>query len=507
MYLKNIFLFISCVFFLESARSQDKNWTKNFLIENKKIKFSLGTDESLKGIDLYRRCYQMLIRYPLSIENPTAKKIIAGSISAEVACVDLVDAAHFDDGGILIHPNLSAFETQRLMLTFQMLHSSWFDAYSFSFSGENFGTGEFSDFEQMGYVLSNALFKNKKISSTLVGKEIFSPIRDEKNTNEYLLSRNPYSGQFHPWDHIGLFYDDGTKIETDLPHAPRGALRGIKIDNTPYFLKKYYIQYEKFYENTTTALQRHFGGGLIGSSTYLLLNMGDKVGVIQDGDVRISRRWTRSVIKDVLCRNLPVLEIDDAKKYIAPNSKNSFSKTQSCVQCHATMDTFAGAIRDVQGGVNATGGLDFDTEKNLLKNSKIGFSYLRSVNDSKLLQRKDHPYAFAAPTGRLRLRDFQGREVDQSYKNLDDLGSQLSKLDDFYMCQTKRYFKFLTGIEVETDPLILKSLNLKNDDKQILTQIYIWAMQLKKEQQTKKLIEKIIKSPFFQHKNFYPIKE
>lgn len=505
----NLFiLMISVICFSKEADISEQKWTTQFLItanQNKEI--VVDKDQYLSGTNLYRRCYQLLLRYPLAIDSEVIKQIEAGTIDAEDACVQMVTLSVLNEDGELKNPSLSSFENQRLMATFNLLHQSWFEAYSFSFSGENFGTGEYSDFEQMGYAFSNILFRNKKVTSILKGTELYQPVRDKVNKNEFLLTRNAHLGNFVPWNYISLYYNDDSPMQGQIPQAPRGLLRGVSIDTTPFYLKKFFIQYEKFSENTTTALKRHFGGGLLGNSTYLLLNLGDKVGMIQDGNVRIPRRWTKAVFKDILCRNLPVLSESDAKKYVSPKADYTFSRAETCVQCHATTDQFSGGIRDIQGGVNTYAGLDYDKgTKELEKNGKIGFSFLRSVHESKLLKKEDYSYAFAEPTGRLRMRDFNGTELDEPYVNLEDLGEKISGLDDFYLCQTRRYFKFLTGIDIETDPLILHNTILKQQDKIMLTQLYSWAMDLKKNQQLKSVLEQMIRSPYFRHKDFFPIK-
>jgi|GEM_PF-3653893 len=504
-----VLLIVSFLGFAQTPSSQAPatrpDWSALFLAPPSQLSFDPSPQKYLTGVELFRRCYVMIIRRPLPDENQLLSRVKNGTLTGEEACVRLVGNATFNAEGILEHPDLDKVELARLLATFNRLHSSWFEAYNLSFSGENFGTAEFSDFQQMGYGLTRAFFGQRDVTSTLQGHEIFAPLRDPINRNQYLLARNPFTGNHLPWDRIGFFYDDGTRIQGRIPQAPRGTLRGFAVEKESFQLKKYFIQYEKFHENTDSNLRRHFGGGTLGSSTYLLLTMGDKVGTILDGQVRLPRRWAKSVFKDVMCRNLPVLDEADGHKYLQPESPNVFSKNESCMQCHATMDQIVGVIRDVQGGVNNGKGLDFDRTKNIQKDSKIGFSYLRSVHDSKKLQPADHPYAFAPQIGRLRMRDFNGQELDEPVASLDELGQKIAATDDFYMCQARRYFKFLTGIDVETDPIVLKSSALTQQDKLMVGQVHEWAMQLKKDQKAEKMVESMLRSPFFRHQNFDPI--
>ncbi len=52
------------------------------------------------------------------------------------------------------------------------------------------------------------------------------------------------------------------------------------------------------------------------------------------------------------------------------------------------------------------------------------------------------------PTGKLYFRSLTGALVDKPVSNIASLGDAMSKTDDYYLCAAKRYFQFMTGIEI-----------------------------------------------------------
>ena len=95
-------------------------------------------------------------------------------------------------------------------------------------------------------------------------------------------------------------------------------------------------------------LKETSGGGLIGSFAYQLTNTSniDEAG---DGYHKVNRRWSSRLFKDVLCRNLPLIQDNDIEFPYPSASSNppGFRWPGSpCITCHTSMDFAARVNRN-----------------------------------------------------------------------------------------------------------------------------------------------------------------
>lgn len=96
-------------------------------------------------------------------------------------------------------------------------------------------------------------------------------------------------------------------------------------------------------------LATHYGGGVLGSNTYLYLILAkqSKPLDLPDGGLLVHRGFAKSVMNDFLCREFPVVDKDDVSHFVAPESSLTFRQSASCNQCHASMDQLAGVVRNL----------------------------------------------------------------------------------------------------------------------------------------------------------------
>jgi hypothetical protein len=235
---------------------------------------------------------------------------------------------------------------------------------------------------------------------------------------------------------------------------------------------------------------------------------------------KMPRNWSKWIFKDILCRDLPVLDADlDTKKYtvcadpkkcgIQPtaakkNNVLSFRQNQSCVQCHATMDQLIGVARNLRsfnGGKCAYG-----------PDVHMATSNWLPVAPTKPLNKEwdyvaSNDYRQEQPNGRLVFRDIYGNLVDQEIKTFGDIGAAFAKRDDMYICAAKRYYQYFTGIDVELLPMTAAQVaKLPPDQKFYRDRVITLGKNLrdakKYNQSAQKLIEAIFELPEYKVRDF-----
>ena len=211
-----------------------------------------------------------------------------------------------------------------------------------------------------------------------------------------------------------------------------------------------------------------------------------------DGGSRMYRRWGKHVVEDFLCRTQPTLRSYDVAYEVDTQSTIAFRKGSSCMACHATMDPIAGAARNLRFSFTHNTGL----ESTRVKYVGNRFPDMAAVNFPK--DKPDANFYRRPADARLFYRSYNGDLVDESVTGLQSLGETIAQTNDFYVCAAKRYYQFLTGIEVtladegDVNTPVFKEGELNQRNKVIQL-----GMKLKEHQSIEKLIEEIISSKAF----------
>ena len=104
------------------------------------------------------------------------------------------------------------------------------------------------------------------------------------------------------------------------------------------------------------------------------------------------------------------------------------------------------------------------------------------------------------PRGKLYFRDYQGQLIDENLANLSEFGQKLAELDDPYVCWAKRYYAYLTGINVEiVDPGPDDRDLPKDGTGPHREAVYQFGLQLKNHQDPKRLFKEILQSQSYQN--------
>jgi len=442
----------------------------------------------------YNRCYAQFTRAAMPSNDARVPLIKAKTWTGVQACMDLLKKAQLNTSGrIKSNSNGdSDLEGMQILSTFQKFHMSWFSNHSWADSASNLnsyyrGTYDLFYSGEPALLMTNALFNTNVPYSTVVTSDnAYEAIRSNPSNNVY--SRSVYS----KYEYFGtkserLEWSPAERIEV-------GNIIGIKpmnSDEVPYL-------YDVKASNAEYKLPS--GGGVLGSNPFFMLNQGRDILAKTNGGAGTYRRWSKYVYKDVLCREIPVIRSADVTflRQKLPTSALPFRNGNSCLQCHFSIDGLAGAVRNKT--VTRTG-KDLQTAALTNVHSLVVHNYSPTEAPENFLEKSDEDLNFykRPATANLVFRTFEGVFYNKQVTGVEEAGRALSELDDLYVCAASRYYRFLTGVNVEirdfTDtmsPVMDSTDEIKYRDLVIKL-----GKNLKKHQSLNKMIEEIIASPLY----------
>lgn len=195
-------------------------------------------------------------------------------------------------------------------------------------------------------------------------------------------------------------------------------------------------------------LHWHMGGGVLGSQMYMMKTTNLGVNAIigntsmNDPYTNSPRRFTSKIFEDLLCHTLPTLTEEDVRADVDSKSAHGFKQAASCMRCHSTFDPLNGVYRNILIGQT---GSALNNEERFKPARERGSPILTLV---KMESTTANIYALQPPSAALRFRDHTGVYVNTTVRSVAELGSTLAKNGDFYRCVAKRYYHFLTGVNV-----------------------------------------------------------
>lgn len=193
----------------------------------------------------------------------------------------------------------------------------------------------------------------------------------------------------------------------------------------------------------------HMGGGILGSQMYMLKNTNLGVNAliggtsVNDPYTSVPRRFTSRIYEDLLCHTLPTLTEADVRADVDVNSPHGFRQTASCMRCHTSFDPLAGVYRNIVVG-HTTNALVNEPRYTPGRSRGSPAATLFKMTTSST----PNIYALRSPTGTLKFRDHRGALTSKTVSSVAQLGAEIAKSGDFYRCMAKRYYHFLTGVNV-----------------------------------------------------------
>ncbi len=494
---------------------------------------------------LYRRCYMQLVQSPIPLKDPVLVQIKAGQAKAIDACMNLLNEANLDGQGLIKNSgNALGSVQQKVLRTFFEFHNTWFSANSITqvqdYNEElNRGSTDVYDAHEQSYFLTRALFSNSKFSDVLKGTERLKAVRIEDSVRVRAVIGRDFAtrapsrtvlGENGFWDLNTVLFQsmDGThtgngdvRPAADFVRAPLvavGSLVGIQTNMDPFMVRNLSMEplgnfrpgsSEPSLEYSYGFFRNH-GGGIIGLPSYFLMNYGHGRGLKFNGTTKLPRRWVKSVMETFMCATLPTLREGDIQNLVVPTSNTPFRKSSSCVQCHATMDQAAYVARNLTTGSSAFFVIDSGSNpEHTLSKIPLMLAQYRQEKEStsEWIHIDDPEFHIKKSTGKFLTRLFNGELLDRNISSIDDLGNVITQTQDFYTCAAKRYFEFLTGIQV---PLYDKKDPRYADMNRTLTPEHIknrefvesLGSDLQQDQSLKNLVRKIMVSDYYKSQEF-----
>ncbi|MEQ1878151.1 MAG: hypothetical protein ABL958_16025 [Bdellovibrionia bacterium] len=462
--------------------------------------------ERLSEVALFNRCFTHITQLRLPRSNPLWAAVRDGTLTAANACMLILDSAVLQSSG----PSTGLLQTDndlsRLILkTFNDFHRGWFPndnvVSSFSEGGENYQrTPELTDESEPALHLTRVLFtEGARYSEIVTSNSAMEALRTSGALrDDNLPDANRLKSRSLP--------GGATTVTLNALHVQRGALLGIRpMTSNPQKL----VQTVNSGQGTSNGIRnlipdrpiefnQSLGGGILGTKSYLALNLGLGEFFPANGGIRVPRRWSKALLKDLVCRDLPALRLTDAVPHVQSSivaETPPFRGNASCMACHATMDPLAGVVRNIS----------YLPVPNRVQNATAtGHVYKWATDLPAETGPVDlDPEFFRRPTsGRILFRGYAGALVSRAVQSPGEVGQLLSETDDLYVCAAARYIDFFTGVmpnlQDEGDPARGAVPAKSKPYRELAIKL---GLELKQHQNLRTIIRAILESDLYRRSN------
>ena len=241
---------------------------------------------------------------------------------------------------------------------------------------------------------------------------------------------------------------------------------------------------------------QHFGGGIIGNSTYIYESIFESYSFQSDGTVNVPRIWATAVFNDLLCRNLPLIKKHDLPDNLfSQDSPVAFRRNKECLVCHASVDQASLALRNFRF-VQSPNDTSASLKEALNFQAPFASEMVSPSIDIKIdwPLKEDPQHYLTSPQAILFFRNFENRLINIKAKNLESLAEQIRKQDDFYICVTSRLFNYFTDSKFNPNEIMYKPNAYKTAEG---IEILKLSKDLKKHKNVKDLVSAILSSHFY----------
>lgn len=464
-----------------------------------------ASESTSKELRRLHKCYGLFVREKISSNDVLWKQVQAGQKTGTDACMEIFDKAQLDKNGqIKKGPDGQYdYEGMQVLNTFMRFLKSQLDVPDFA---TPIGTGvvkytrDITDSNEATYHLLYSLFNSEEKYSNIVTRDY--SLKSIRYSSKAERKRSVASGATTLLNFTQGFYknvldangvtktipDDAkglNDLPLDLPET--GILVGLERDERDNSL-----QIDPFisFKFTSSNINQHHGGGIMGTQSYLHANAGKDGNT--DGAGLVHRRWGKHVMADLLCRDLPALRSSDVVSEVNIKSNISFRQGISCMGCHSSMDPLAGVTRNLRQGFTHNSGLI---------SPRVSYWGYRPAD------MEDAPYPSATrdanfyrrpASGRLYYRSYDGKLVKYNVVGMNQLGEAMASTNDLYVCAAKRYYKFLTSINVSlADEGDINTPAFSDAEFKYRQRIIKLGLELKKHQSLRTMIKSIISTETF----------
>lgn len=480
------------------------------------------SQQKLSQEALFHRCYAHLTRSRALPNNALLAAVKAGQKTAVGACMELLAKATLTANGQIASP--SDTEAQAVLQNFFDFHYSWFSVKDLASKPISYSSGELRhlDVSEGALELTRLLFEPGHHYDEVVTTT--QPVRGIRSLGPWVtILDTGYRGE------IGLSVpqtglDRGT-LTGIMGYAP--SMNGTWLTDTGTAISNIL-----FNGTRPTNSLRAFGGGVMGFISYVHANSGfpgagqgdnadESKSTVSNASIRMHRRWSRNVMSDLMCRDLPTLRTADVNTMVEeyttafpdPATHLPFRENTACMSCHATVDPMAAVIRNfifVQDkGYDWNGNGVVETTGNVTKDRTAWVTMIipdqpAETKEYHLLHR-DSAFFRRPPSGYLRYRSYDGTLIQDKISGsratdaLQNLGRAIASKNDIYVCAASRYFQYFTGIKTllydEGDP---RNPPMSPADQYYRDKVIDLGLRLKSHQSLSTLVGDILSSDIYQ---------
>lgn len=489
----------------------------------------------LTEAQIYRRCYAQLSQVAVPINDARLTQINNKQITGVQACSQLLAEADFDSQGRL---RIISPLTIKIVKSFTDFHRSWFTnsrlEQSTDYSLETDGsTMDVFDASEPALFITRQLFlPGAQYRNILRGSQGVQAIRQEDRSISAALGFNAemtVPSRFYFGNNGGIQENKftfangaGTVFQAEnlasrpaedfviLPKMNAGEIVGVQMNTFAQMIPNFYLRLFHADQNAKTNygdtidyafdIYKNRGGGILGSSTFFMMNSGHTKGQIFNGSTKVPRAWTKASMESLMCSPFPSLRESDISQFVVGGSSAPFRNSSSCVQCHATLDPFAYVARN-----RVVGNSDFT---NYIKATVLVGNFKATMSSVAGWPSEPVPnFHRQEPKGRLYYRSATGALVDRSVNDSEEMGQAMSETEDFYQCAAKRYFQYFTGINVSlydrTNPanseLNRMLTKADKDDRKFIEKL---AKELRSTQSLPNMVRQIIGSDYYKYPDY-----
>lgn len=474
---------------------------------------------NLSNTEIYAKCYAKISDMPVEMNSADYIAVAQGKLNPVTACMKLLDKAMFKaEGDKSVIANKSDVLSRSILRNFHQFHLSWFTSLHSSVGHDTFHM--FADNNEAGLYITDALFGQKHYKTITTANYGLRGVRSAGVPDTYFVNTIGLTntivlfGPMKSTRPVPAPINNITDLSSHPTRVPVGPLIGLEPApevniKLPEFIARATVTEAQLpsslYEGESTNLTRHYGGGILGSPS-LFLNNVEQYGAM-DGGLKVHRRWANNIFYDVLCSSLPSLKetskpvADEHKIFTDQKTELPFRGSKTCLTCHTTIDNLAHVARNVQIRQSSTNTFTRD-----LRESEVTTKAIRDMffvlghkprKDAIVPIDSDNLYQRRKPEGSVTYIDFNGKLIDVPVEGLQQYGEVLALQDDIYACAAKRYYHFLTGLDVP----LKKPSDTDKFASYHRAQVVALGKKLKSNGSLKTLVQDILNSPSFKARN------
>lgn len=437
----------------------------------------------------FHRCYKQITQTFPTYDNALLAEVAAGTKDPITACLEVLDKARFTANGNKRIGNVNDQEAKSVLRTMQSLHHSWLHTKSLPNTNieQNEDMMSIVDYNGPSLFFTRALFDyNYQFKNIFIGNS--NHLESDRTDNN--PANSPLDGLAKNFGPNGITFP---LEDTNYVYAAKGELLGVR----EFQSKSFFTHPLALFGRREIDLAFHRGGGVMGTNTYLMANVGENGSYFPDGGVKMFRKWSVAVFDDFLCREMPVVRFEDSTAFTDDTSAVSFRKQTGCVRCHVTMDQASGVIRNVRSLAASRGGSYRRVAHlgtwNTTKPAVVGWP---ATSEYSFFQRPAN--------GHFYFRSHDGNLIDLAVNDLEAMGQVIQNIDAPYLCMAKRYYQYFTGIKVSVDDIADPQIGYTLNDKELAhrNEVIQLGLQLKQHQSLRQLIEQILRKPQFKHEGY-----